>query len=120
MRPTKKDLLEQIEGLSDFECSVLSTVLTEYKSAYEHYPEWPLDVIHKAAIVAEEAGELIRATLLYMYEDGKYYDMHKEATQTSAMGFRFLVEMFDEDRHGPWMDGKFQFTEKRKGDSDGK
>lgn len=70
---------------------VLVAVLTDLDSAQEKFPEWPKDHIHKAAIVAEEAGELVQAALKHTYEGGRYYDMHSEALQTAAMAIRFLL-----------------------------
>lgn len=70
---------------------VLVAVLTDLDSAQAKFPEWPKDHIHKAAIVAEEAGELVQAALKHRYEGGRYYDMHSEALQTAAMAIRFLL-----------------------------
>lgn len=70
---------------------VLVRVLRELDKAEAQHPEWPKDHIHQAAIVQEEAGELIRATLQLRYEKGHTSSMIKEATQTTAMGLRFLL-----------------------------
>lgn len=74
----------------DFQRWIVATI-QEYNGAVHKHPEWPDDFIHGAAIVAEESGELVRATLQYQYEDGRYYEMHREAIQTAAMCFRFLL-----------------------------
>ena len=66
-------------------------IATEYQSACEKHKEWPMDFIHAAAIVAEESGELVQASLQHRYEKGRFFDMHKEAIQTGAMAVRFLV-----------------------------
>lgn len=66
-------------------------VSLELNGAIEKHPVWPKDLIHKAAIVAEESGELVKAALQYKYEKGQYYQMHREASQTAAMCFRFLL-----------------------------
>lgn len=73
------------------------TVTTELKEAEGKYPKWPKDFVHAAAIVGEESGELVRAANLYAWENGKYYDMHKEAVQTAAMCFRFLINSKDKN-----------------------
>jgi hypothetical protein len=70
----------------------LVLIVDEHKRAKEKFPKFPRDVIHAAAIVQEEAGELVRETLQVTYESGRYYDMHKEAIQTGAMVLRFLIE----------------------------
>lgn len=66
-------------------------ILLELESATTKHPEWPEDKVHAAAILAEESGELVRAALQFTYENGRYYDMHKEAIQTGAMCLRFLL-----------------------------
>ena len=68
-------------------------ILAEINSAEEKHPHWPKDIIHQAAIVAEESGELVQAALNHAYEDGKYYCIHSEATQVSAMGIRMLKNL---------------------------
>ena len=67
----------------------------ELKLAKQKHPYWPYDLLHAAAIVNEEAGELTRACLNYIYENGKKDEIIKEAAQVSASIFRFL-ENFDE------------------------
>lgn len=66
-------------------------VLIELNKAVDKHPEWPKDPIHAAAIVSEESGELVRASLQFTYENGKPSDMNEEAVQTAAMGIRFLL-----------------------------
>ncbi|MBL7779953.1 MAG: hypothetical protein JNM22_01965 [Saprospiraceae bacterium] len=91
MKLTKEMCEEHFAALPiDFQRWIVA-VTVEYDSAVKQHPEWPEDLIHKAAIVAEESGELIQAALQYQYEKGRYYQMHKEATQTAAMCFRFLL-----------------------------
>lgn len=68
-------------------------ILNELQRAINKFPEWPDDVIHAAAIVNEEAGELIRAALQYEYEGGDYEEMRKEAIQVGAMALRFLMNL---------------------------
>lgn len=69
---------------------ILREIEDELKTAEGMHPDWPEDVIHQAAIVAEESGELIRAALQFNYEGGSLEDMKKEAIQTAAMCIRFL------------------------------
>ena len=47
-------------------------------------------MIHAAAIVGEESGELIRAALQYRYERGELMELQKEGVQVGAMAVRFL------------------------------
>lgn len=85
-------VLKQLSELDPETLGYLLIIANELRSAREKHPKWPKDLIHQTAVVSEEAGELTRASLHYYYEDGKYYDMHKEAVQTGAMALRFLVE----------------------------
>ena len=74
-------------------------IIAELESAKEKHPTWPDDLIHRAAIVGEEAGELLQAALQYTYEKGRFYNMHKEAIQTGATVLRFLVETGELPEH---------------------
>lgn len=67
-------------------------ILDELERARKKHPIMGADIVHAAAIVGEEAGELQRAALQVAYEGGRYYDMHKEAVQVGAMALRFLLE----------------------------
>jgi len=63
----------------------------ELERAREKFPFWPHDMIHAAAIVAEEAGELIQASLQYHYEEKTTMEeCDKEAIHALAMCIRFL------------------------------
>lgn len=77
----------------------LDFILTELKIAKLKHPEWPEDKIHCAAILGEEAGELLQSSIDYEY--AKNYRKKKaaednmilEAAQTGAMAIRFLMHM---------------------------
>ena len=73
-----------------------SAILDELIKAKKKYPDWPDDMVHQAAIVSEESGELIRAVLNHVYHDGSIEDVRNEAIQTAAMAIRFL-ENLNED-----------------------
>ncbi len=77
----------------------VAKVLLELTMAERKHPEWPNDVVHASAIVAEESGELTRACLQYYYEGAFPRELAKEAAQTAAMGIRFLVHPYL-DRNG--------------------
>lgn len=86
---------------------VIEEVFAELRRAEEKWPGWPDDVIHQAAIVAEEAGELVRAALHVTYEDGKSTceDMRTEAIQTAAMALRLLLNDPQPEPEGEVEDG---------------
>lgn len=71
----------------------LIQIAHEFNRACEKHPKWcgNDDIIHGAAVVAEESGELVRAALMASYEDGSITEMNKEAVQTGAMALRFLL-----------------------------
>jgi len=73
----------------------------ELDRAIAQHPDWPNDLIHGAAIVAEEAGELVQAALQTVYDcidlEADYERMRKEAIQTAAMAVRFLENLVDEE-----------------------
>jgi len=71
----------------------LIQIAHEFQRATEKHPKWcgADDIIHGAAVVAEESGELVRAALMAQYENGSIVEMQKEAVQTGAMALRFLL-----------------------------
>ena len=75
---------------SEFE-NILDKVRDELRRAEKKFPGWHDDVIHAAAVIGEETGELIRATLKQQYEQGSCEAVEQEAVQVVAMGFRFLL-----------------------------
>lgn len=71
----------------------IQDVKEELVRAERKHPEWPGDRIHQAAIVGEEAGELLQAALQYQYEWGEITKVRHEAIQTAAMALRLLVSL---------------------------
>ena len=63
----------------------------ELGRAEAKFPLWPVDAIHGAAIVAEEAGEVVKAALHFSYDSGHIDDLRSELIQTAAMAIRFLA-----------------------------
>jgi len=100
-------------------------VIDEIHRAEKKFPWWPKDVVHAAAIVAEEAGELQKAALQFNYEgceeDGDFgtFDSLKkgllssagkeavkhEAMQVIAMAYRLLFYIED---YWPGQTGRFE------------
>lgn len=75
------------------EVKALNEILRELKRAIYTHPAWPTDPIHAAAIVSEEAGELIRASLHEVYDVNiaTQSRMINEAVQTGATALRFIA-----------------------------
>jgi hypothetical protein len=65
-------------------------VSEEVERARAKHPIWPTDILHAAAIVAEESGELMRAAVQHRGEGGTLEACDKEAIQTAATCIRFL------------------------------
>lgn len=72
---------------------ICEMIISEVFRAEAKHPNWPDDPIHQAAIVNEEAGELIRAALQYQYEGGSREEIRKEAIQTAATCIRLLKNL---------------------------
>ena len=68
-------------------------LVDELERAERKFPSWPVDAVHAAAIVCEEAGELQQAALQFTYENGPDHKMFAEAVHTGAMALRFLLNI---------------------------
>jgi hypothetical protein len=67
------------------------SISDEIHKAEKKFPEWPIDIVHGAAILTEEAGEVIKASLDFYYGRGNREDLIKEVVQTAAMATRLLI-----------------------------
>lgn len=58
------------------------------------FPWWPKDIVHAAAIVAEEAGEVLKAAneIRWQHKSTNQEDLKKEIIQTIAMCVRLWQE----------------------------
>lgn len=74
---------------------IVIAVTTELQRGEDKHPSWPADFIHRSSFVSEEAGELSKAANEYVYENGRYYDMAKEAIHTAAIAMRFAINLPD-------------------------
>ena len=74
---------------------IVNMIRDELERAERKFPDWPKDIIHAAAIVQEESGELIRASLNYYYGKTDMGLVLKEAVQSGAMCIRFLLNSRD-------------------------
>ena len=71
----------------------IGMVVDEINRAEEKWPGWPTDPVHGAAIVAEEAGELVQGALDYTYSGDTDIAMIREAIHTAATAIRFIQHM---------------------------
>ena len=77
--------------MNDFD--VIDLIFSELKAAEEKHPSWPEDPVHAAAIVAEEAGEAVRAALDMHYHGGDSTSLRTELAHTGAMAIRALLHI---------------------------
>jgi hypothetical protein len=89
---------EQVQ--EQFALNALTRIVKEWKRASLLHPKWPDDVIHAAAILAEEAGETLQAALDITYKaktqderDEGWAHVAEEAIQAGAMALRILIGM---------------------------
>jgi hypothetical protein len=72
------------------ETQAVAMILAELARARKKHPKWPADKIHQAAIVANEAGEMLQAAYDARYEDAPLSDIDTEAVHTAATAIRLL------------------------------
>ena len=87
--------------------AIYAEIAAEVGEAQEKFPDWPTDIIHGVAIMAEESGEAVRAALHCVYENRSIEHLKTELIQTAAMCVRMLLDI--EKRKG---EGKCQYTSK--------
>ena len=72
--------------------NVVAAVQAELDRARVKHPDWEADdVVYCAAIVGEEAGELLKAAVQFRGEGGTMEACDMEVIQTAATCFRFLM-----------------------------
>ncbi len=79
--------------------TVLAQIFSEIDRAEKLHPDWPTDPIHQAAVVTEEAGELLQASLNRDEQKGTKRQMIIEATHTAATAIRFLKNIEESENH---------------------
>jgi hypothetical protein len=98
MKLTKAMCEEQFARLTIEEQRWIICVVEELQAARTKHPAWPKDVIHGIAILNEESGEAMKEALQFTYENGRFFQMHREVIQTGAMALRFLIETGDDPK----------------------
>lgn len=81
---------ELLDMLSLDEIIAVGLVLNELIAAKRAWPEWPKDLVYGAAVVAEEAGELVQATLNSHFKGADPMLSKAEAEQTAVTAIRFI------------------------------
>lgn len=80
--------------------SIIS-VLEEVSRAEEKHPVWTKDNVKRAAIILEEAGEVIREANSLDEGKGSLEWLRMEIIQTAATCFRMLNEMSKDEQETP-------------------
>ena len=74
----------------------LVQIFSEVERVEKLHPDWPTNPIHQAAIVTEEAGELLQASLNHNEHKGSKKAIITEAIHTAATVIRFLKNINEE------------------------
>ena len=75
--------------MNDYETGhICGEICNELDHAIKKHPEFPVDLIHQVAIMAEEAGEAIQAA-----NNGDAEQVKKELLHTAAMCIRVIQNM---------------------------
>ncbi|MGM0587096.1 MAG: hypothetical protein ACQETE_01660 [Bacteroidota bacterium] len=86
----KAALLVELQSKPTNVLMALVAITNELSRAERKFPNWPADPVHQTAIIAEEAGEAVKAALQFTYELETYDPITTEAIQTGAMAVRYL------------------------------
>ncbi len=68
-------------------------IYDEVGRAEKIHPIWPEDVVHGAAILAEETGSAVKAALDYYYGRGGVAKLKEELVHSAAMAIRNLAAL---------------------------
>lgn len=75
------------------DAAILIAILSELRSAERKHPNWPDCNIKRAAIVMEEAGELVKEANQIDEGKGSHFNLRQEAIQTAAMAIRMIKNL---------------------------
>lgn len=93
--------IKEMKERQSIEQLAMTIIFEELREAEKKFPGFPIDVIHCAGILAEEAGEVMKSALDYHYgRSDNQEELRKEIAQTGAMAIRFLLRMLD-SKHYP-------------------
>jgi len=71
--------------------AAIQDVLQGLHRACEKHPDFPVDIIHQGAIVAEESGELIQAINNHVHDGLPCSPIEKELIDLAAVTIRMLM-----------------------------
>lgn len=93
IRPTEEQQDRLLRALlKERACADIEDAYTE---AVRKHPDstWPKDVVHQVAIMAEEAGEAVRAANDVLHSGGDIQALRRELAQCGAMCLRCLIHL---------------------------
>jgi len=73
--------------------NAIDAILNELFRAERLHPLWPDDPVHAVAVLAEEAGEAIRAANDMKWKGEDTVKLRRELIQTGAMAVRCLINL---------------------------
>jgi NTP pyrophosphatase (non-canonical NTP hydrolase) len=88
----------KISCQSPEEATIIIEILNEIRHAVVKHPTWPRDAVSRAAIVAEEAGEVIREANHIREGHGDVKALRLELIQTAGTCIRML-NIMDSEKH---------------------
>jgi hypothetical protein len=91
-KKSASDCASDLKNLLESTC-IIDDILTEVNRAELKHPNWPVDKVYAATIVAEENGELTRAALQYEAEGGILSEIRTEAIHTAATCIRLIKNL---------------------------
>lgn len=78
---------------------LFDSIINEMNVAAKKHPVWSTDPIHRAAIVSEEAGEVLREANHFYEGKGDVLKLRQELIQTAGTCLRFLI-LLDQEANG--------------------
>ena len=72
---------------------LIGDILNELSRAETIHPKWPSDPVHAAAILADDAGEVVKAVNDVAMDHKRDSNCKTEAIQCAAMCLRFLKNL---------------------------
>jgi len=78
----------------------MNRIIEELRNAEVKHPGFPIDVVHGACILVEEAGSVAKAALDYYYgRSDNQEKLRVEIAHAGAMAIRFLLRMLDSNHY---------------------
>jgi len=87
-----EEIKQVLHKHNDEELDYIYNLITdEVNAAEKKHPNWPKDIVHSVAVMAEESGEATQKSLDYYWSDGSLLELEEEIIQTAAMAIRCMI-----------------------------